>query len=291
MINVAFSFNPIRYGLSQVQSFCSFAAIASPTKGLKIPNEARASLADWLDMIDGKLLERKLLIAHQTMKFIKFTKVKPFGCSVRAACLSLSGAAKCRSLSFGLYALLRLLISSFGLFAFFRLAIAALSYTSFFSYGMPFLGFFSFFRPIVLFFSLLAFFRLLISLLGLPAYLRLLKPPSCLSSFCRCGIRINAMFTLILITVSIAFMFTKFFDYFCLFTFATCFHFFGRFGTSLMQNTKSPLDNKLRKCQPAQLAIPNGDVLTIKPIELLSNYTKSIMQAGNRYYTIQRGFL
>lgn len=85
-IGVTISLNPIWQCLATVDFFSSLALIASRAEWLKIPNKAGSTFADRMDMIDGKLVEGKFLIAHQAMEVVKPTQVIPF-----IGCVSASG--------------------------------------------------------------------------------------------------------------------------------------------------------------------------------------------------------
>lgn len=101
MIAFTFALNPVWQCLAQIQGFCPLANIARQTKRLQIPNEAGATFANRLDVIDSKFLKWELMTAHQTMKLVELANGMPFGSGVRAARLLFSSASNVLIFSLG----------------------------------------------------------------------------------------------------------------------------------------------------------------------------------------------
>lgn len=90
MIGFTVSLNPVWQRLAVINLFGSLATITGLTKGLDIENKTSTALRNWLDMIDGKFLEGKLMTTHKAMEIVELAEIIPFGGSISAARLSLA---------------------------------------------------------------------------------------------------------------------------------------------------------------------------------------------------------
>ena len=296
-IEVTISLNPVWQRLAIVNIPGSLTAVAGFTKRLQIPDIASTTFADWIYVIDGKLVKGELLTTHKAMKIIELAKVEPFVLSIRAARLGLAGATvrlitSCRLFAFGRLrvAMIRYLrnqslLLPFPLgFPFFRLPISFFGSFALFGFSITFLntlnnrcfGIFaiSLLCPssfMIAFLIFLAFIRVSISSLALLAFICLAK--SSLASS-----------TPSLKTIFAKFLCTKFSMWFGFFTPATLL-FFDHLAS--FKQTIKPLIGSIRRTP-----IASSD-LTNEGLDNNNNFSgsakqKSLYAIGSRYYTIKQ---
>jgi len=156
--------DPIGERLAVVDLLIALNKIASAAKGLDIPNETGAALANRLDMIWANFIKREFLITSEAMEIVELAKVVPFSGGVRAARLGFAGAANITFFPLILLALFGLLILALRLLALFGLLIfpLGLSLDLLALFGLPVLS-----LILLAFFGLPIFPLILLVLFGL----------------------------------------------------------------------------------------------------------------------------
>ena len=166
--------DPIWQSSAVVYLLIALNTIAIAAKGLDIPNETGAALANRLDMIWANFIKREFLITSEAMEIVELAKVAPFGGGVRAARLGFAGAANITFFPLSLLAFFGLLVLLLVLLALFRLLVLSLGLLAFFGLKISAASLFVFVRLPVLSLRLLAFFGLPVLSLDLLAFFGLL---------------------------------------------------------------------------------------------------------------------